>query len=583
MPSTDILAAQFNVWMTLSGDDLPSSLDGKRIDVSRIELRFGKNGIPQAVINVPAGINIFDRSASKVYELIKNSNSTIQVTLWFKADGDQTATKRWSRSARRIWRGYLSGFTYTKQRGRTTYMLSSAHWIRKLDDASMALEAIFKGSVDNLSGFVTYGGTGITGDSFAHEAATDDSPLDLKTSILQPILKKLMLSTDDDGGANEKAATYTNFVNRIQQSTSVRAQNADLSTHPGNKPAYDLLFGSGSPHFDDETGIYMLGNSNILLGDLDATKDSFLKQNFAKYIANWLINNAGSTSLFDKLVSIGQVLNFDLVPTVESASLVPRGHVFLNNTQWRTLDSNSYYAAQGQAIFPRDLAGVAFIGTTSLTTFASTGEESIDQNNLPAAAFLGLDTGFISLRMTPAWMKYATELSLLDDAPETPEIGDAYYNLTTSYAKQVWADEHYKFRQVTIRTPLRFDISPGSGLKLLGLNVPLGTSDTYASLYGSVQSTTIVLDVESKEATTVLSISHLRGDSDEDDGLVPDAPALYGTHWPGSFLVAWDDDDRTPQGSAAATGSGTEAGSEDGNLSLEQTTDGYMAVRGAYA
>ena len=116
------------------------------------------------------------------------------------------------------------------------------------------------------------------------------------------------------------------------------------------------------------------------------------------------------------------------------------------------------------------------------------------------------------------------------------------------FAQAWWADEHYKFRNVRIMTPLRLDICPGSCLQLDGLNVgnlAVATEGigVNSKLFGYVLDVGITIDAEAAMAATNLTLTHVRGDQDETEGLIPERHPLYDIVWPGSPLVKLDERD----------------------------------------
>jgi len=540
--------------------DVAGSLKGREIPITRATMRFGLNRIPEATFVLPVGIDVLTSKLSAAYAMVDEADSRMNITVYCQGSGDmyegKDGTVSWPAEAKAIWHGYISSVGYARTAASYSFTVTSAHWMVDLDKGTLALADMYPGGLD-FFGFITSIG-GVTGAYGKIDAvglintAQASSTGDLWAEALEKILTTLMLP-DGAGGSLKGDSVYKKFIEGSNCALSDVAAKASYNVHPGNRKAATVISSSGAGrHMHDKSNILVLGGGNLPLGDITNS----VARDYLEYLATVVLQSIGSSSAWDKLVTLGQLGHFNIVSNVETAAAVPNMPVFPESQVWRTLNPEHYLQVEGQSTFPRIVSGVVYRGGIKMTTGLNVEDQELDVNAGAAAAYLGVPDGHIIVRNAPQWLvgdmsdkRTKEDISGKNAGnaatPRSPNTAEtkATRSVGCDYAHSAWAYEYYKFRAVQIASPIRFDICPGSCLRLRGLSTNQFAGGTESQLFGHVVDVTIVLDAEAKQAYSQFALSHIRSAADEASGLVPEKHPLYGNNWPGSPLVKLNESD----------------------------------------
>jgi len=138
------------------------------------------------------------------------------------------------------------------------------------------------------------------------------------------------------------------------------------------------------------------------------------------------------------------------------------------------------------------------------------------------------------------------------DPPEDPPVGEKSIvenrnNVFTAYAWEVLVKHHLRHRAAQIDGKLRFDIGPGSLVKLMQepRDGAEGTDELAVPLWAQVQRVTVNINAEGRRAGTSFDFTHVRTEKEntDNDRTSADKHPLFGTNiFKGAPLVeAWED------------------------------------------
>ena len=521
---------------------------GTPIPITQVQLSFVLSRIPEATFSLPVGYNPLNRKKSPAHKIVREDLENVPIKVKCRGKGKIRVTNRgrvehWPNSDVLIWEGKITGLSHLRNRGQYQFTVSSSHWLSDLESGTMASDSFARGSAAKLtSELLGSDSNALLSSNFlnilAGENQSSDSKTDLWESVLLPGFRVLMGEEDvSDSGFNiSKTAAYYSVTNALgnedkTKSVSEEAQekltgNIHLSNLDGLKVIKD--------RFNQEKKI----NPGTLPLPYGNNTDS---QQFYEHLGKLLKRNWGTTTALGRLLSVAQSLQLQLTSNVESASLIPYIPVFPEKNVWRTLKPSDYISVEGRGARPYRLSSVVLIGTDELDTGA------VGSNSNYAGAYIGRAEGRVKLMRSPPWLytsvlpDYPAEEAKNDKKPdepsETSENKNNKISVGSAFAHAYWLNEVFKDRTARITCPLRFDICPGSALKLDGLSLSdeLVDTDNSQSLFASVAGVRIILDANRPAATTELSLTHVRTPG-ETSG-IPDTHPMFTSPWYGSPLA----------------------------------------------
>jgi hypothetical protein len=114
----------------------------------------------------------------------------------------------------------------------------------------------------------------------------------------------------------------------------------------------------------------------------------------------------------------------------------------------------------------------------------------------------------------------------------------AYQNVAQAFAQFFYVNEIFNNRSGEVSGKLRFDICPGSTVKLQAVPLDDTASSGFDYFYGQVIRVSYTIDASQGLASTVFSLSNLRTQVELDDTLLSiDLPPLYKKAWVGDTML----------------------------------------------
>ena len=116
--------------------------------------------------------------------------------------------------------------------------------------------------------------------------------------------------------------------------------------------------------------------------------------------------------------------------------------------------------------------------------------------------------------------------------------GRTIKNLLDRYAESVYVHEALKSRQGSLTGKLRFDIAPGSIVRIEVAGDAFVPKDRLGeALFANIIRVTISIDANAQKAFTSFNLSHVRTeDENTEAGMAVDRHPLYDAVWTGTSL-----------------------------------------------
>ena len=308
-----------------------------------------------------------------------------------------------------------------------------------------------------------------------------------------------------------------------------------------------------------------------------AVQNDLIKQQISNQVAYECGNAIASQSVLDKCLVFASQFRFELVPNARSVAVAPLNPTFYKTDIWRTLSADQILDFSSSITYPGAISGVVFMGDLPTN---STEDEEVNRQTIAApvagaaapeqgrdlekvlAVHIGSATGQLMVLRAPMWLKQLAlgELSTGDDPvyaksiqPASAAQGLTFSQVACALARAYWTDVHVGPRSIQLQLPLRFDIGPGSYIKVEGINLGstrFSVNGKGSAFYGCVTSVSVLIDAEGSTGYTRITLSHVRTDNDIDANEIynlnnPLYTAAAG--WNGCPLVRLESADMIPE------------------------------------
>jgi hypothetical protein len=541
MANEPYASARFKVWAIFETDSGTVRFD----DVIAASASFALNTIPTASLVVAVGINAVTGEPATIHEakarLKARDKATVYLTI-FPGAGD---TQRLRAGTYVIFEGLFVGIGYQRSHNHANYALNLTHWLDDLNNSSAingnwcpgvphdyAQQATYD-RIQDVSDSPTFAPVpGFTNALCSHNNITSD--------LWDRVIKGLFL----------QLAGYSPF----------RAQNAapDPNANAAAKAALDKMPGDGIQYYKP---------LEFQLGAADSTN---ISESFAKYFTSTIGSSFVQNSFWAKLITeyAAQCL-FAISPAVKWALPIP----FCAGLRWqpggKTIRATEYNYANFNANMNQIIESVEIAfplssnTNLSVTTTPPAGFERLSYYR-PAAYYpteVKQDKRGLKLFKTaPIWAANADPSTLVGlrttvDArttvkPNPPnganlpgdvkDTGTAYRSLQATlayYAQHMFVTEVLQQRFGELSGPLRFDIAPGSVVKIA--TPPRDRvdfeedGDPKEYVIATVMGVSYVINSERATAGTSFTIAHTKTEAE----ISPDS--IYAVDTPPMYKQAW--------------------------------------------
>lgn len=562
------LPSQVRAWLMITDFETNQVIGGlDRVPITHMTLRFPRGGIATGDFILAVGYEAVSRKLAQIHQAAVGLTTRFRVQAFVELVGQESIRRAWPKGryygAYRVWDGRSLGPGYSRSRDSTAITITSAHWLSDLDSGTVASDSIVKNSADNL--LAAYGvdtGGGPSSPSTAYsllQNADIQIPGDFWAELVWPILRSLMTTTEDATGKLQAGQNWWNTVLDATQSCRLPNDTGTVPPQLGNQRAVKMI----------EQRFVPAGQTRTLIGGNLQFDVDVMGPEMSLFVAQILAGRLGASTCLEKAKTVASQFLYELLYNVEDATFGPYCPVLHSSRIWRSIYPHEYLFIRGQGYTPRRVQGVGLVGSNF---YRETGDPVAMQGRLVGAFRQNTDGQFL-LQPAPPWLYYRTPPAFTNLATSQPRTAtqkganggpvnavqvqqdaeaftEQQMQLGCNLARRVWYEEVYRNRMAEITGRLRFDICPGSQVRLVvnGPQLPQAGagSGRLRYLYGSVENVTIMIDAADPKAHTSFTLSHLR-DENEKDLANTEHPVFPKQAWYGSPLVKLDDSDVKPE------------------------------------
>jgi hypothetical protein len=577
--------ADIQIILTASGIVLPAV---------QVTTSYGLNAIPTATALIPLGKNARTGIPSPAYAAMASLKQMTPVEIRFAgkagdyspqgsaAAANNGAKEQWPVDSKGhlLFMGYVSGTTYRRSQGNITLVVNFINKLFDLASSSAGSADLVPGAPNSLvfPAFAKGAGgdkAGNSGGMFTKKLNTDIDT-DLSTGI-KNVLEEMCfhpLQTHNAVGGGDSSPFCSGLIgdSRDENTGARNLNNSDF-----NGRALGVIEANG-----DWKGITNYGK-NYKLAVAEVQKDHAIQS-----IGQICYSSLGGTSMWSMLISrLLPQFGMGVVPVANGAYIVPIAQALrFQANQCRTIYPREYADLSLTTQSTRVLYGVGIIASYNSGTLPP-GDAGNQGKACVGAAF----TAKIENEGDPAaqgqWMfqrapRWCDDWVSTDPGPATGEErsiekllnepshdatggaenafsrdtgneADAWNDSLERYAQQLYVANALRDRSGTVTGKLRFDISPGSTIKIQSQNLgpdlnALGTSNVAGvgegaglptGLVGLVARVTSTINAEQASASSTYELTHVRTDVEDtlSDRFAVDKPPFFDEAFYGAPLV----------------------------------------------
>lgn len=499
------------------------------IPVSQISIRYGLNAIPDATIIVALGRDAYTNEKSKIYDQVVSITQMAKIKVKIEGNlGDWAinGNVQWptAQPGAIIFTGYVSGLSYRRTSGRISLVINAVNQLFDLAASTAGSVNIVPGSPSNLLLPALTPGPGGVSAGTADTIFANNLELESLVDFSEAVLNSIYALCEKDRILTQNVMTWCD--------PSVADNNLKLVK---NERAILALEGDPTAEW---LGIY---NYKKLYDNVTypLKLPSFVLKNAVSRLSEQMSSSLASTSLWGILIEvIAAQFGCGVIPLANSAIFAPvlpmsRKHAIAINPE-------DYVDFNFSCLSKRPLYGVGVINNYNwLYTF-----QVARKAPCVGAAFVPDKNavGMWLFTQAPAWLdgyvnvdpnrgtnpaivqnlnrpsKTAVSGANAIALPNTRNIEEetvAYSEATNQYARMMYAANALNSREGLLVGKLRFDIAPGTTIKVNAAGqfqkqgYP-GVDELASSLFGFVARTIIMIDSEQSVASTSFELTNLR-------------------------------------------------------------------------
>lgn len=524
-----------------ASDALRLVIDEKVYSVVQYMSSNAMDEIPRASCLLALGRNARDGNAeATIHDTASELKLMLPAQVLFKPSGQwKPGGGDWPDEAEVIFDGFFTGFAFTKAQGRIQVVARLIHWSVLLGFSSTLSRSSHPGNYAALAYEAIHNsvGTGSTNRSnnLAHHIGHE----------------LLSANVEDDVWGSLK-----DFLCSLSEQDLIRTGNCGLEETGVNEAAKGALSKFEGGFEGDCIRDYKYAVP-LRLPDSEITAE--LAESVSLYINQKQVESFSSMTFWDLIVkALGPTFMFKTVPMADRALTIAYTPG-LRETWNVEINPEDYSSLSMDSVVPRPLRAVG-VYTGSETSTGATGTQSGTISDLVVNCFAPNNadqSGLILFVSPPPWLAtLPTILNFADSTTGVPEkdpsrsilapkgagtetdrkrpaeILSSSEDIFERYAQSVYIQEMLRGRTGTLSGKLRFDIAPGSNIRIKGTSDQFlgGIDDLAAALIGTVVRVTTAINAEAKRAETTFQMTHLRTEAEnEDDRTSTDQHPIYGS------------------------------------------------------
>lgn len=532
-----LLGNQLQVGGRITGAELWVIVNGQQIPVAQFSMTYGLNDIPTASAQVALGRDAKTGQQSAIYSQIAAIKQMTEVEVRvvgtlgdFTASGTGGARKQFPTTNAVIFMGYVSGVTYRRSAGRVTMIINMVNQLFDLSASSGGSKDVVPGAPHDFMQQTLGDGPG--GEHYG-DAATkfiDTLPPKLDEDYSEAVLECLDFISKNNFLQTNQGDLWCGGPDLIDPEREMNLRASDVINPKGEWQGIATF--SNSAYMGKYTVQYpLLVNSSA-------------KDKAALTISNQISASLASSSMWGLLIgSILPAFGCGIVPMARGAILAP---ILPMAKQHQIVIKPEDYADFNMSTqSQRPLYGVGVLGNFVLGTMnpddpkMCVGASFIAKSN----ANIPFNDGMWMFVPAPKWLEGFIDFDpkaregdadvnklmgdVSHDAVGVDEVAverdpgteiDEWNSELKKYAQMMYAAQALRGREGTLMGKLRFDIAPGTTIKIQSKGEELsdGTDTLATDMYAFVARVTIMINAEQASAATTLELTNLRTAEEND-------------------------------------------------------------------
>jgi hypothetical protein len=507
---------------------------GVRLPVAMFSTTYALNSIPTATAAIALGRNARTGELSPVYSVMQDLKQMTPVVVRLEGSlGDwSTISPGGIRSEKQqfpsgsfiIFSGYVAGLSYKRSGGTIALMLSMVNNLIDLALSSTGSVDVVPGAPHDLMLPIMLEKAGAKLASNAASKFVSDLPGKLVEDVSKGILDTIYSVASDNllqvgtawclGGAPAGEANKSRANTRA--TLAIKGFGADWLGFLNYKDPQDL------PSYLSEYPLSL--NASVL-------------EKIAKSTGERLASSFAGTSMWHALIgSIIPELGLSVVPLNNSAMLVPAFE--MARDAGMTIEPNDVIDLNFSVRSQRPLFGVGIMAGQHMGPMPIKDKQCVGGTYVAALdAVSPVNDGMWLFAPAPSWLddwssfdesaidgdgsvnrlmvlpsNTTTGADKIAVASDPAAVVGTWNSVADKYAQMLYAANALQGRDGTLVSKLRFDIAPGSTIRIQGDNefIGAGTDKLASDMFGFVNRVTITINAQDASATTTFNLANIR-------------------------------------------------------------------------
>lgn len=504
--------------------------------VAQFVANFACNEIPQAQCMVALGRHVRDTGEAADANVSGFRLQSMQrARVWFHPSGDYNPDgRRWPDAPVVIFDGYFVGASYRKANGKVVMVFNLTHWLVDLACSSAISQNSHPSNPAHLTAPAVSqqigrpGGSPIAGSLGAYVSNL------VGFSTVRDYVQR-----DFWSGIKRVFCGLANVPVRAAGPLEACLAAGSVGSAVANGRALSALKRIEGPTADvlgrDDGGCGRPYAYGVPLS-LDTAGVALVRDAVAAAVTDATIGAYANTTFWDKLVAeICPQFGLAVVPLVDTALVIADTPAYRGGF-WKEVAPDDYDALDQNTLLERPLRVVGVLGNAG----SQTGGAVFDQAGASAfpggcytAGSVDADDGVVMFVAAPTWLQVlakagfnaaaqgfngdagiptAAQPGAPSDDPVFSAAGTTAGDLYVKFAQGIYVANMLRGRIGSFSGKLRFDIAPGSNVKLRARAERFldGEDDLAADLYANVSRVTVSINCDAGQAGTSFQLSHLR-------------------------------------------------------------------------
>lgn len=522
-------------------------------DVIQFSSVFAMNTIPQASIQVAVGRNVQNNRVATIHSAIANLRTQQKIEIFMRTlvtDKEDAIPGVPEDGEIKIFEGKVVGVGISRTFSSMRFTIHMLHWLADINYTSAISASSHPGNPADITYPAIFGAIGGR-DANPNPLPAGDS---LEGPAWVPMVSKTLV--------NE--SSLEDIWGEILHKW--------MNTVANDDPFEVALFGGQPGDGNDNTkaALARMGpnpDGRPLNVDLNGANAHVVAEGLRQGLMNETGGNWINTTLWGKLVGEwAPAYWFSVVPRVEDCLIVPFTGG-LRGQEWAVLGDEDYEAGDINCSINQVLRAVGILHPTMFFSGIAMNRAQIALDRGGFAGFYqpeGMSKGMVLTKDPPKWLMDPVlpyEFSGCAEGIDGDEIGTtvdettgddcdlnrdleenqrSHRGLMDNYAHQWYVIEMLKGRVGEVAGKLRFDICPGSNVRLeAGGATNVQGDQLKEDVYATVMQVSCVIDAEARRGSTGFSLAHVRTPAENTrDGTSVPKPPLYKDAWQGAKLVS---------------------------------------------